>query len=324
MPYQGRQPGVGVRNRFIFIATSGQTSFSGADSNGLTLKYPDATYTDVFLNGVLLIPVTDYAATNNTSVVLSSGAGTSDVVEIVAYDISSIANTVPVSGGTFTGPVTVGGTLDVTGTTTVDALTATGATSLSTLNTTGNVDVGGTLDVPYDGLRVNGVDQGMLHIGATHKNISGSSSTTSASYVDYSQSSLDYQKKKASSYLRIRCWLDVGGSFGTTTGQAYMGTYARLLITDLSNSSNTVGSVMSQAWIRVDTHTGTLEWTRMIFLEWTPDQNTTTPAWITNGTPNINIKVQYYRTGTGNMGISGCGIWGGRSIITVDEFDRRT
>ena len=116
MPYQGRQPGVGVRNRFIFIATSGQTSFSGADSNGLTLKYPDATYTDVFLNGALLIPVTDYAATNNTSVVLSSGAVTSDVVEIVAYDISSMSNTVPVTGGTFTGPVTVDGTLDVTGT----------------------------------------------------------------------------------------------------------------------------------------------------------------------------------------------------------------
>ena len=115
MPYQGRQPGVGVRNRFIFIATSGQTSFSGADSNGLTLKYPDATYTDVFLNGALLIPVTDYAATNNTSVVLSSGAVTSDVVEIVAYDISSIANTVPVSGGTFSGPVTVDGKFVVNG-----------------------------------------------------------------------------------------------------------------------------------------------------------------------------------------------------------------
>ena len=161
MPYQGRQPGVGVRNRFIFIATSGQTSFSGADSNGLTLKYPDATYTDVFLNGVLLIPVTDYAATNNTSVVLSSGAGTSDVVEIVAYDISSIANTVPVSGGTFTGPVTVGGTLDVTGTTTVDVLTATGLVSASRsgvvadLNRTGSD--GSIIDLRKDGTTVGSI-----------------------------------------------------------------------------------------------------------------------------------------------------------------------
>jgi len=106
MPYQGRQPGVGVRNRFIFTATSGQTSFSGADSNGLTLKYADATYTDVFLNGVLLIPVTDYAATTKTSIVLSSGAATSDVLEVVAYEISTIADTVSATnGGAFGGNI---------------------------------------------------------------------------------------------------------------------------------------------------------------------------------------------------------------------------
>jgi len=106
MPYQGRQPGVGVRNRFIFTATSGQTSFSGADSNGLTLKYADATYTDVFLNGVLLIPVTDYAATTKTSIVLSSGAATSDVLEFVAYEISTIADTVSATnGGAFGGNI---------------------------------------------------------------------------------------------------------------------------------------------------------------------------------------------------------------------------
>jgi len=109
MPYQGRQPGVGVRNRFIFTATSGQTSFSGADSNGLTLKYADATYTDVFLNGVLL-PPTDYTATTKTSVVLGSGAAVNDILEVVAYDISSIADTVSASsGGTFAADVTFAG-----------------------------------------------------------------------------------------------------------------------------------------------------------------------------------------------------------------------
>ena len=107
MAYQGRQPGVGVRNRFIYSATNGQTSFSGADSNGLTLAYADATYVDVFLNGVLLVPVSDYAATTKTSVVLGSGAAASDIVEIVAYDISSIADTVSaLNGGSFGGNVT--------------------------------------------------------------------------------------------------------------------------------------------------------------------------------------------------------------------------
>ena len=107
MPYQGRQPGVGVRNRFIFTATSGQTSFSGADDNGSTLKYDDGAYVDAYLNGVLLIPSTDYAATTKTSVVLTSGAATSDILEVVAYGISSIADTVRAStGGTFAGNIT--------------------------------------------------------------------------------------------------------------------------------------------------------------------------------------------------------------------------
>jgi len=60
----------------------------------------------VFLNGVLLIPVTDYAATTKTSIVLSSGAATSDVLEVVAYEISTIADTVSATnGGAFGGNI---------------------------------------------------------------------------------------------------------------------------------------------------------------------------------------------------------------------------
>jgi hypothetical protein len=108
MPYLGRQPGVGVRNRYIYTATASQTTFSGADDNGATLAYDDGAYVDVYLNGVLLIPVTDYAATTKTSVVLTSGAAASDLLEILAYEISSIADTVSkANGGTFDGAVTV-------------------------------------------------------------------------------------------------------------------------------------------------------------------------------------------------------------------------
>ena len=110
MPYQGRQPGVGVRDRFIFTATTGQTSFSGNDSNGLPLKYDDAAYVDVFINGTLLVPVTDYTATTKTSVVLIDAAAANDVLEILAYGISSIADTVSASsGGTFAADVTFAG-----------------------------------------------------------------------------------------------------------------------------------------------------------------------------------------------------------------------
>ena len=132
MPYQGRQPGVGVRDRFIFTATTGQTSFSGNDSNGLLLKYDDATYVDVFINGTLLVPVTDYTATTKTSVVLIDAAAANDVLEILAYGISSIADTVSASsGGTFAADVTFAGDIDVDGTTNLDIVDIDGAVNMA-------------------------------------------------------------------------------------------------------------------------------------------------------------------------------------------------
>jgi len=93
MPYLGKSPQNGVRNRFQYQATSGQTSFSGSDANSLVLTYTDSLYLDVYQNGVLLVPGTDYAATTGTSVVLVTGASTGDVVEMVAYDVFSVNET---------------------------------------------------------------------------------------------------------------------------------------------------------------------------------------------------------------------------------------
>ena len=92
MPYIGKAPNQGVRTRFIYQATAGQTSFSGSDANSLTLSYPDGEYVDVYQNGILLKPATDYTSTSGTSVVLVTGASANDVVEIVVYDTFSIAN----------------------------------------------------------------------------------------------------------------------------------------------------------------------------------------------------------------------------------------
>jgi hypothetical protein len=60
---------------------------------------------DVFLNGVLLDPNSDYTATNGTSVVLTSGASAGDLLEVIAFDSFSVFS------GTFGGDVTVGGDL---------------------------------------------------------------------------------------------------------------------------------------------------------------------------------------------------------------------
>ena len=124
MAYIGVSPSNGVRRVFDYTATAGQTSFSGSDNNSQTLSYRDSAYIDVFQNGVLLIP-SDYTATTGTSVVLDTGATVSDSVQIVVFDVFSVADTVSkVDGGTFESNISIGGTLGVTG-----ASTLTGALS---------------------------------------------------------------------------------------------------------------------------------------------------------------------------------------------------
>lgn len=135
MPYIGKAPSSGIRSRFIYTATAGQTTFTGADDNNKTLGYTDSEYVDVYLNGVLLEPA-DYTATSKTSVVLDSGATVGDTMEIVVYDTFSVFN------GTFSGDLTVDGTtlhVDSTnnrvgvGTTSPNTLTTLSANSGNTI-----------------------------------------------------------------------------------------------------------------------------------------------------------------------------------------------
>ena len=116
MSYIGRSLGQGVRNRFIYTATAGQTTFSGSDDNGITLVYTDGTYVDVNLNGVELVSGTDYTDTSGTSIVLTTGASLNDTLSITVYDVFAVADTVSAqNGGTFSGDVNVTGDFQVKG-----------------------------------------------------------------------------------------------------------------------------------------------------------------------------------------------------------------
>jgi len=128
MAYIGTSPANGVRRKHTYTATAGQTSFSGADDNNVTLTYVDTEYLDVYQNGVKLVAVSDYASTTGTSVVLVQGASVDDTVEIIVFDVFSVADTVSAgSGGSFGGNIGIGGTLAVTGTSTLTGvLTANG------------------------------------------------------------------------------------------------------------------------------------------------------------------------------------------------------
>ena len=91
--------------RFRYVATAGQTTFSGADSNAATLSYTVNNIV-VFLNGVAL-DQTEYTATSGTSVVLGTGAALNDELVIVAFKSFVTADMVPAStGGTYAGNIT--------------------------------------------------------------------------------------------------------------------------------------------------------------------------------------------------------------------------
>jgi len=128
MPYIGKSPSVGLRTRYNYTATAGQTSFSGADNSNVTLTYTDTNYTDVYLNGTLLLAVTDYTSTTGTTIVLASAASLNDILEVVVYDAFSVADTVSsVDGGTFKGNVNFSTDVDVDGTTNLDVVDIDGA-----------------------------------------------------------------------------------------------------------------------------------------------------------------------------------------------------
>ena len=90
----------GTSRRFRYIATAGQTTFTGTDSNGNTMAY-DAGFVDVYLNGVRL-DQTDYTASSGTSIVLASAAALNDELNIVAFGTFSVAsiNGVDIINGT--------------------------------------------------------------------------------------------------------------------------------------------------------------------------------------------------------------------------------
>ena len=111
-----------TRTEFVFTATDGQTTFS-TDDTSTALAYT-AGKIDVYLNGVRLAPA-DFTATNGTSIVLASGANTSDVLFVVTFGTFQVADL----GGALSSDLSLGSngisgsaiTLDCSGDITLDA-----------------------------------------------------------------------------------------------------------------------------------------------------------------------------------------------------------
>ena len=199
MAYIGKQPGTGVRNRLLYTATSGQTTFTTSDSSQ-ALSYSDGLYVDVYLNGVLLDPANDYTATSGTSVVLGAGASAGDVLEVVVYDVFAVFS------GTVNGNLTITEDLTVdTNTLHVDSTNnrvGVGTTSpenpieIETTNKLGGTFTGTT---DGEGLRVTQTDY------------------TAGNYVSLVEA--PYDDSQTAANVRIAGMFDGGGSnlaFGTS------------------------------------------------------------------------------------------------------------
>jgi len=76
--------------RYKYIATSGQTTFTGADSNSSTLAYI-ATNAIVTRNGVVLDD-SDFTANDGTSLVLGVGASVGDEICVLSFNAFDVAN----------------------------------------------------------------------------------------------------------------------------------------------------------------------------------------------------------------------------------------
>ena len=155
--YIGRSPSdsttVIARQSFSVGITTDSFSFNSGYTPG---------YVDVYINGVKLIDVSDFSATDGSNITLLTAANNGDVVEVVAYkafNIGSISDTpgnfnvgnvLTAQSGSVTGNFTVGGVLTYEDVNNVD--------SIGVVTARTGVDVlAGGVDITGGGLKVVGV-----------------------------------------------------------------------------------------------------------------------------------------------------------------------
>lgn len=82
---------VATMKTYVYVATAGQTTFSGNDANGSSLTFV-APYIIVSLNGLELRPTVDYTMSGGSSVTLTAAASAGDEVQIQAFSNFNVAN----------------------------------------------------------------------------------------------------------------------------------------------------------------------------------------------------------------------------------------
>ena len=155
-----------TRTRWTKTFSASATVISGVDDNSLSLLYT-AGYEEVYLNGILLTPITDYARTSASVITLGSAVVTNDIIEIVNTQPFNVADTYTTtqadnrfltqsSASTTYAPVAAGGLVQIV----PSAITATGgsgsisATGAVSFTSATSVDISGAFSSAYDNYRI--------------------------------------------------------------------------------------------------------------------------------------------------------------------------
>ena len=220
MPYLGRSTdGFGVRDRFVFTASGSETSLSGSDDNSRTLKYQDGTYIDVFMNGVLLLRGTDYNTTTTNTIGGLASLSANDIVEIIVYDVFSIADTVSkTSGGTFSGAISLSSTIGVTGAATLSStLAVTGAQTLTGTTSATQIDMEGETIFEERAIMLEGTDSDFSNEGSLLLLDASASGTDAGEKLLFEANTLDSLTKEDNDVLVLEDNDNNGFIFYNTT-----------------------------------------------------------------------------------------------------------
>lgn len=214
---------------YQYTATSGQTTFSGADSNGNTLSYTVGNI-QVYLNGVLLVNTAEYTATSGTSIVLGTGAVTGDSLTVTSLGAFTVSSDIPKSTLTAKGSI----------------VTATAGSTPANLSVGANGTVLTADSAEASGLKWATASSGGMTLIETLALTSGSSVTSSTISGDYTDLQIIFRGVLSNngSAMDVRLNGD--------TGNNYFGGYIR-------NDAGTIsGAVPGETtWININGATAT-------------------------------------------------------------------
>ena len=120
--YIGNDLRSGRSETYVFTASGGETAVTASDDSR-AINYT-VGWVKVWLNGVLLVEGSgkDFQATTGNSITGLAALSANDIVTVEANHTFSVSDSVPATGGTFTGPVTHSGAVTNSSTTTATGL----------------------------------------------------------------------------------------------------------------------------------------------------------------------------------------------------------